>query len=235
MARPGAGAFVGIAAQQQGQHLALPFANMVPQLNHALTHITPAIALQQPDATYASGLTWSGTGLQFNSDPAVVRDAIALLKKRQPNTRVLVAVGGATYTNWGSLNPTAIANFVTTFGLDGVDIGEGRRGGSQCLAVPADLHCPHDWPASGSCMPTPAAHVALALPQTTSPRVPLVWSAPRVWHAPVTPSTQAPSRHCAPRCHAPTSCPPPPGPLALTAPGPLSTRSLGPMVSTRRV
>lgn len=41
-----------------------------------------------------------GTGLDFSSDGAVVRDAISSLKARQPNTRVLLAVGGATYTNF---------------------------------------------------------------------------------------------------------------------------------------
>lgn len=75
-----------------------------------------------PDATYSGGMTWAGTGLQFSSDPAVVRDAIALLKSRNPGTKVLVAVGGATYTNFKSVNGAAIAKFVADFGLDGVDL-----------------------------------------------------------------------------------------------------------------
>lgn len=36
--------------------------------------------------------------------------------------QVLVAVGGATYTNWARMNTGAIAKFVQEFGLDGVDI-----------------------------------------------------------------------------------------------------------------
>jgi len=76
-----------------------------------------------PDCRYTAGsFDLSGTGLQFSSDSSVVKDAIATLKARNPNTKVLVAVGGATYTNWAQLNPTAIANFVKDFGLDGVDI-----------------------------------------------------------------------------------------------------------------
>jgi hypothetical protein len=44
-------------------------------------------------------LSFTGTGLEFSSAGATVRDAVALLKARQPNTRVLLGVGGATYTN----------------------------------------------------------------------------------------------------------------------------------------
>jgi hypothetical protein len=36
--------------------------------------------------------------------------------------QVLVAVGGATFHGWAKMNAKAIANFVRTFGLDGVDI-----------------------------------------------------------------------------------------------------------------
>ena len=45
----------------------------------------------------------AGTGLSFSSDGRVVRDAIAALKARQPNTRVMLAVGGATYTNFAGV------------------------------------------------------------------------------------------------------------------------------------
>ena len=75
-----------------------------------------------PDAGYSGGMTWAGTGIQFSSDPATVKSEIALLKQKNPNTKVMVAVGGATYTNFAALNATSIANFVKTFGLDGVDI-----------------------------------------------------------------------------------------------------------------
>ena len=76
------------------------------------------------DTTYSSGagVTWAGTGIQFSSEASVIKDAIALLKKANPGTMVLVAVGGATYTNWGALNAAGIASFVQTFSLDGVDI-----------------------------------------------------------------------------------------------------------------
>ncbi|KAL4447578.1 hypothetical protein ABPG75_004797 [Micractinium tetrahymenae] len=80
------------------------------------------ISFMQPDATYTGGATWSGTGIQFSSDASVVKGAIALLKQKNPRTKVLVAVGGATYTNWAGMNTASIAKFVQEFGLDGVDI-----------------------------------------------------------------------------------------------------------------
>ena len=39
-----------------------------------------------------------------------------------PLAQVIIAVGGATYTNWAALNAGAIRRFVDAFGLDGVDI-----------------------------------------------------------------------------------------------------------------
>lgn len=44
--------------------------------------------------------TAGGTGLSFSVDGPTVRDAIRALKARNPNTRVMLAVGGATYTNF---------------------------------------------------------------------------------------------------------------------------------------
>ena len=49
-------------------------------------------------------MTWAGTGIQFSSDASVIKDAIALLKKTNPGTKVLVAVGGATYTSWDKVS-----------------------------------------------------------------------------------------------------------------------------------
>lgn len=88
----------------------------------------------------------------------MVKGAIALLKKRNPNTKaraaercgmhplccrpacsqplrpgsmqVLISVGGATYTGWDNLNVRAIAQFVEAFGLDGADVD--YEGGAVC-------------------------------------------------------------------------------------------------------
>ena len=72
-------------------------------------------------------MTFQGTGLGFSSDPATVKAAIALLKTRNPGTKVLIAVGGATYTAFDKMNAPAIAAFVAAFGLD----GEGREGSHE--------------------------------------------------------------------------------------------------------
>lgn len=80
------------------------------------------LSFMLPDATYSGGVTWSGTGLQFSSDAAVVKGAIALLKQRNPGTKVLIAVGGASYMAWDKMNTAAIKRFIDEFGLDGVDI-----------------------------------------------------------------------------------------------------------------
>src|SRR5579883_426299 len=82
------------------------------------------LAFMKPDATYRKGsLNYAGTGLEFNyATGAVLQQAIAYLHQQHPGTKVLVSVGGADYTNWQGLNVQAIADFVTDFGLDGVDI-----------------------------------------------------------------------------------------------------------------
>jgi chitinase len=59
------------------------------------------LSFVKPDCTYTKGsLTFGGTGLDFSSSGSVVRDAVTTLKARNPNTRVMLAVGGATYTNY---------------------------------------------------------------------------------------------------------------------------------------
>ncbi|KDD76322.1 hypothetical protein H632_c269p0, partial [Helicosporidium sp. ATCC 50920] len=86
-----------------------------------VTHLL--ISFMQPDAQYTPGsFSFQGTGIQFSYDGTVVRDAIRLLKQKNPHTKVLIAVGGATYYNWAGLNTKAVADFVKDFGLDGADL-----------------------------------------------------------------------------------------------------------------
>jgi len=78
------------------------------------------VSFAQPDCTYVKGsLSFDGTGLQFSSDGVVVKDAIAALKSAHNNTRVLLAVGGATYVNFAGMNTQCIKDIVDDFGLDG--------------------------------------------------------------------------------------------------------------------
>ncbi|KDD73645.1 hypothetical protein H632_c1967p0, partial [Helicosporidium sp. ATCC 50920] len=76
----------------------------------------------RPDTTYAGNVTFNGTGLEFSSDADVIKGAIAMLKEKNPDTKVLVSVGGTLYKNWHALNAEAVAHFVKDFGLDGVVI-----------------------------------------------------------------------------------------------------------------
>jgi chitinase len=80
------------------------------------------VAFAKPDCTYVKGsYALAGTGLQFKSDGLTVRTAIATLKAAQPNTRVMLAVGGASpdYMNFVGLNTACIKNILDDFGFDG--------------------------------------------------------------------------------------------------------------------
>jgi chitinase len=81
------------------------------------------LSFMRPDATYAKGsFNTTTTGLEFSYDGTVLKQAINTLHQKHPNTKILVAVGGSAYTNWNQFNPKAISDFVTDFGLDGVDV-----------------------------------------------------------------------------------------------------------------
>ena len=96
-----------------------------------------------PDAQYTGNLDISATGLQFTTAGSVLKDSITALKKRNPNTKVMVAVGGATYTNWAALNETAIVKFVKDFGLDGVDV-DYEPLGTSCKSKNGSVSCTTD-------------------------------------------------------------------------------------------
>ncbi|KAI8475983.1 MAG: glycoside hydrolase superfamily [Monoraphidium minutum] len=102
------------------------------------------VSFAQPDCTYVKGsYVLSGTGLSFSSDALVVRDAISALKARQPNTRVLLAVGGATYTNFAALNAQCVKDLVTDFGFDGADL-DWEPSTAACAATGGKVSCPTD-------------------------------------------------------------------------------------------
>ncbi|MDF5732150.1 MAG: glycosyl hydrolase family 18 protein [Rhizonema sp. PD38] len=70
-------------------------------------------------------------------------DAIALLKKRNRNTKVLVAVGGQTYTNFAQINPKTIANVVKDFGFDGIDV-DYESNNVKCSSSNGQISCTSD-------------------------------------------------------------------------------------------
>ena len=93
-------------------------------LSRTPSHVNVVIlSFAKPDCAYAKGsLLLGGTGLDFSSDGAVVRAAVRSLKTTNPGTRVLLAVGGATYTNFARLNMQCVVDLVADLGLDGADI-----------------------------------------------------------------------------------------------------------------
>jgi chitinase len=81
------------------------------------------LSFAKPDCTYTKGsYSFAGTGLDFSSSGTVVRDAVKVLKTNNPGTRVLLAVGGATYTNFANVNMKCVKDLVDDLGLDGADI-----------------------------------------------------------------------------------------------------------------
>ncbi len=115
----------------------LQLANLPPYINMVI------VSFMKPDANYQNNKNLSETGLQFSADSQVIKRAIALLKQRNPKTKVLVAVGGATYTNFAQLNPKSISNVVKDFGFDGVDI-DYEPLNSQCSSSKGKISCTSD-------------------------------------------------------------------------------------------
>ncbi|ARN22776.1 carbohydrate-binding protein [Piscinibacter gummiphilus] len=94
------------------------------------THVMVAFA--DPNFSWAglSANTFSGTGINFNATPKDIKAAIDVLHQR--NIKVILAVGGATYGNWGPLAAegqrgsgtitSALARFIGEMGIDGLDV-----------------------------------------------------------------------------------------------------------------
>lgn len=100
------------------------------------------LAFAKPDMAYPAPGALSGTGLGLPFDAAVLRDAIAL--RRAAGTRVLLGLGGATYTGWDRLDHVAVARLVRDLGLDGVEI-DYEPPDPGCRRDPdARMRCPTD-------------------------------------------------------------------------------------------
>jgi hypothetical protein len=83
-----------------------------------------ALAFARPDAEYAGDLAapLAGSGLEYPVTGLVLRQAVADLHRRNPGQKVILSIGGATYTAWDRLSVAAIALLVRDLGLDGVDL-----------------------------------------------------------------------------------------------------------------
>ena len=94
------------------------------------THVMASFA--DPNFSWAGLATnsFSGTGINFNATPKDIKAAIDVLHQR--NIKVILAVGGATYGNWGPLAAqgqagsgsiiNALASFISEMGIDGLDV-----------------------------------------------------------------------------------------------------------------
>lgn len=131
------GYFQSWSERNSTEHEQLQLANLPSYINMVI------VSFMKPDATVQGNKNLAGTGLQFSSDGLVVKKSIALLKQSNPKTKVLVAVGGLTYTNFAQLNPTAISNVVKDFGFDGVDI-DYEPTNSQCSSSKGKISCTSD-------------------------------------------------------------------------------------------
>jgi chitinase len=102
------------------------------------------ISFAQPNMNYVAGsLSLGGTGIGVPYDGPTLKAAITALHQKNPGTRVMLSVGGATFPNFSSFNTGAIAAFVKDFGLDGVDI-DYEPANPSCTAPGGTVICPSD-------------------------------------------------------------------------------------------
>ena len=102
------------------------------------------ISFAQPDMNYVAGsLSLGGTGIGVPYDGPTLKAAVAALHQKNPGTRVMLSVGGATFPNFGGFNPAKVAAFVKDFGLDGVDI-DYEPSNPSCTASSGKVSCPSD-------------------------------------------------------------------------------------------
>ena len=102
-----------------------------------------ALSFAKPDASYHGGLDLSQTGLQFSQPGPAVRDAVSALHRTNPDTRILLAVGGSSYKNWTGLDTAALARLVQDLKLDGVDV-DFEPSDPQCHSTPGSVRCASD-------------------------------------------------------------------------------------------
>lgn len=101
------------------------------KLSNLSSYVNMAIvSFMMPNATYEKGSYElgskdRGTGLTFSVDGKAVKADIDLLRRKNPGTKILISVGGDSYSqaeHFQNINPQAIVDVVEDFGLDGVDI-----------------------------------------------------------------------------------------------------------------
>lgn len=97
-----------------------PSAQDIKELPPYVTHLM--ISFAKPDAIYTGNLDLSTSGLNLPYSGSTLKDAIKVAKQHNPKLKVLLAVGGATYHHWESINAKALSQLVVDLELDGIDI-----------------------------------------------------------------------------------------------------------------
>ena len=75
------------------------------------------LAFVRPDLAYAGDLDLSNTGLEVPYSGSVLKASLAALKMRNPGVKILISVGGETYTNWTSSIGRRLKRFVRDLNL----------------------------------------------------------------------------------------------------------------------
>jgi len=101
------------------------------------------VAFMLPNNKYSGNLDLKSAGIDLPYDGNEAKTAIALLKAKNPETKVLISVGGASYTGWDKFNEAGVAKLVKDLGLDGVDI-DYEPENCNCIQHDGDVSCPTD-------------------------------------------------------------------------------------------
>ena len=102
------------------------------------------LSFAKPDMSYSAGsLSLGGTGIDTPYDGPTLKAAVTALHQSHPGTKVMLSVGGATYTGWSGFNASAVASFVKDFGLDGADL-DYEPANPACSQSGGVVSCPSD-------------------------------------------------------------------------------------------
>jgi chitinase len=101
------------------------------------------LAFARPDLGYAGDLDLEDTGIEVPYPGSVLKASLAALKTRLPGVRILVSVGGESYTNWDKFDPEAIRRFVRDFEIDGVDL-DFEPASPRCRNATGRVSCESD-------------------------------------------------------------------------------------------
>ena len=123
-------------------HTDRPEDTSLARLPGYITHV--ALSFAKPDMVYPGNLELKDTGLQYPYSGTVLKQAIALLKERNPQTKVLISVGGSGYTNWDQMDVVAIARLVKDLDADGIDM-DYEPANPGCAASYGKIHCGDDF------------------------------------------------------------------------------------------